>query len=138
MTPGYGDTFTVWCSPTPGTTVWTFQFKDGFISRRYVKVRYCDILGEWHERPIDPLKNFIDDGTLRIDGPPIPPCMMVDIYRDTPKDHPIVVYKPGGNPITEEARNIAGRQSMHVVAELVNLAYRQDLPCLCECVEAGQ
>ena len=46
MTPGYGDTFTVWCSPTPGTTVWTFQFKDGFISRRYVKVRYCDILGE--------------------------------------------------------------------------------------------
>lgn len=133
MVPGYGDSFTVWCSPDPGTTVWPFQMKDGYISRRYVKVRY-QLGGQWFPVKITD-RNFSAEFELTID-PPIPPCTMVDIYRDTPKDHPIVIYGNGGTILADESRNAAARQSMHVVHELVDLAHRQDLECKCECAEA--
>lgn len=133
MTPGYGDSYTVWCNPTPGTILWPFQFKDGYIDRAYVRVRYKDYAGKWHAVKIVPKINFSEDYMLRI-SPPIPPCLMVDIYRDTPKDHPIVVYGNGGTILTDESRNAAVRQSMHVVIELKELANRTDLECLCDCV----
>lgn len=135
MTPGYGDSYTVWCSPTPGTTVWPFIFKDGYISRDYVRARYKDLNGNWFDVPIKAQTNFQDDNTLVI-VPAIPPCELVDIYRDTPKDHPIVVYGRGGMILTAESRNAAVRQAMHVVVELKDLSPRTDLECLCHCVES--
>lgn len=135
MTPGYGDSYTVWCSPTPGTVLWPFQFLDGYIEEAYVRVRYKDYDGKWYNVVIDPKKNFSDANTLTI-TPPIPPCVMVDIYRDTPKDRPLVVYGRGGMVLTAESRNTAVRQAMHVVVELKDLAPRTDLPCLCHCVES--
>jgi hypothetical protein len=134
MTPGYGDSYTVWCSPTPGTTVWPFVFKDGYIERDYVRMRYKDYSGNWFPVNLKPT-NFVDDSTLTV-TPAIPPCVMVDIYRDTPKDHPLVVYGRGGMILTAESRNAAVRQAMHVVVELKDLAPRTDLECLCHCVES--
>lgn len=134
MTPGYGDSYTVWCSPTPGTVLWPFQFLDGYIDKAFVKVRYKDANGNWFPVLLDPKINFSDAGTLTI-TPPIPPCELVDIYRDTPKDHPLVVYGRGGMVLTAESRNAAVRQAMHVVVELKDLAPRTDLECLCECLE---
>ena len=135
MTPGYGDSYTVWCSPTPGTTVWPFVFQDDYINRDYVKVRYKDLNGNWFPVPITARQNFQDDNTLVI-IPAIPPCELVDIYRDTPKDHPLVVYGRGGMILRAESRNAAVRQAMHVVVELKDLAPRTDLECLCTCVES--
>lgn len=134
MTPGYGDSYTVWCSPTPGTVLWPFTFKDGYIDKAYVRVRYKDSTGKWWPVKITPKDNFESDFVLTID-PPIPPCELVDIYRDTPKDKPIVIYGRGGTILTDESRNAAVRQSMHVVVELKELANRTDLECLCECTE---
>lgn len=134
MTPGYGDSFTVWCSPTPGTTIWPFQFKDSYIDRAYVRARYKDFDGTWVPVKLDTKKNFVDDDTLVI-TPALPPCELVDIYRDTPKDGPIVIYGNGGQLLTDESRNAAVRQAMHVVVELKELANRTDLECLCDCVE---
>lgn len=134
MTPGYGDSFTVWCSPTPGTILWPFQFKDGYIDKAYVRVRYKDAQGKWWPVKITPKDNFASDDVLRIE-PAIPPCVLVDIYRDTPKDHPIVVYGRGGSVLAAESRNAAVRQSLHVLVELKELANRSDLECLCDCVE---
>lgn len=133
MTPGYGDSFTVWCSPTPGTLEWPFAFKDGYIDRKFVRVRYKDYTGKWYPVPIS-LSNFQSDFVLRI-TPAIPPCPMVEIYRDTPKDFPIVIYGNGGAILADESRNAAVRQAMHVVVELKELANRSDLECLCDCVE---
>lgn len=132
MKPGYGDSYTVWCSPTPGTTLWPFQFKDGYIDRAYVKCRYKDLTGRWNDIKLT-RNNFVEDYILRI-TPALPPCEMVEVYRDTPKDDPIVIYGPGGAMLADESRNAAARQSMHVVAELKELANRTDLECLCECV----
>lgn len=134
MTPGYGDSYTVWCSPTPGTVLWPFTFKDGYIDPSYVKVRYQDAQGKWWPVNITPKDNFESDFVLTI-TPAIPPCAMVDIYRDTPKDAPIVIYGRGGTMLKDESRNAAARQSMHVVVELKELANRTDLECLCECAE---
>lgn len=134
MTPGYGDSFTVWCSPTPGTVLWPFTFKDGYIDKAYVRVRYKDDQGKWWPVKITPKDNFASDYVLTI-TPPIPPCAMVDIYRDTPKDAPLVIYGRGGTILADESRNAAVRQSMHVVVELKELANRTDLECLCDCVE---
>lgn len=133
MTPGYGDSFTVWCSPTPGTILWPFTFKDGYIDRKYVKVRYKDYDGNWYPVVITS-KSFASDYVLSI-SPAIPPCLMVDVYRDTPKDHPLVIYGHGGMLLADQTRNVAARQSMHVVVELKELANRTDLECLCDCVE---
>jgi hypothetical protein len=134
MVPGYGDSFTVWCSPTPGTVLWPFQFRDGYIDKAYVRVRYKDSEGIWWPVKITVKDNFEEDYVLRID-PPIPPCELVDIYRETPKDGPIVIYGRGGTILLDESRNAAVRQSMHVVVELKELANRTDLECLCDCVE---
>lgn len=133
MAPGYGSSFTVWCSPTPGTILWPFKFKDDYIDRAYVRVRYQDFDGKWYPVNLHPTKSFDSDFVLRIE-PVIPPCHMVDIYRDTPKDGPIVIYGNGGALLADETRNAAARQSMHVVVELKELANRTDLDCLCGCV----
>lgn len=135
MTPGYGISFTVWCSPTPGTLLWPFTFSDGYLDKRYVKVRYKGYDEVWYNVVIDPETDFYDDNTLRI-SPVIPPCIMVDIYRDTPKDYPIVVYGNGGGVLKAESRSAAVRQSLHVIAELKELANRSDLVCLCDCRES--
>ena len=134
MTPGYGDSFTVWCSPDPGTILWPFTFKDNYIDRAFVRCRYLAYDGKWYPVKITPRKNFASDYVLLVE-PPIPPCRMVDIYRDTPKDNPIVIYGHGGTILAAESRNAAIRQSMHVVVELKELANRADLQCLCDCVE---
>lgn len=136
MTPGYGDSYTVWCSPDPGTIEWPFIFKGGYIDKAFVKVRYQDAQGVWWPVAIDPKKNFKDENTLTI-TPVIPPCAMVDIYRDTTKSHPIVIYGKGGMLLRSETRNAAIRQAMHVVVELKDLAQRSDLECLCECADGG-
>lgn len=135
MTPGYGDSYTVWCSPTPGTVLWPFQFLDGYIDRAFVAMRYKDADGKWWPVKVTK-KDFADDNTLSI-SPPIPPCVMVDIYRDTTKDHSLVVYGRGGMILSAESRTVAIRQAMHVVVELKDLAPRTDLECLCECVEGA-
>lgn len=134
MTPGYGDSYTVWCSPTPGTVLWPFVFKDGYIDKSFVAMRYKDFDGNWYPVVIDPKLDFQDDFILTI-SPAVPPCQMVDIYRNTPKDRPLVVYGRGGMVLTTDSRNAAVRQSMHVIVELKELANRTDLECLCDCVE---
>lgn len=136
MTPGYGDSYTVWCSPTQGTVLWPFTFLDDYIDRTCVRVRYKDASGNWFPVKITAKLNFHDDNTLTID-PPIPPCVMVDIYRDTPKDYPMVVYGRGGMILAAESRKVAIRQALHVVVELKDLAPRTDLACLCGCVESA-
>lgn len=134
MKPGYGDSFTVWCSPTPGTILWPFKFKDGYIDKSFVKVRYLPDDGVWKDVKVNPKTDFAEDFTLRI-VPPIPPCNIVEVYRDTIKHQPIVVYGRGGMLLLDETRNAAARQSMHVFAEIRELSPRTDLGCLCECVE---
>lgn len=132
MLPGYGNSFTVWCSPTDGNTVWPFQFVDGYIDKTFVRARYKDFNGVWNPVKLNPRVDFVDEFTLKF---AVPPCAMVEIYRDTPKDKPIVVYGRGGMVLLDESRNAAARQSVHVVVELKEFANRSDLECLCECVE---
>lgn len=134
MTPAYEGSFTAWCSPIAGTVLWPFAFTDGYIDRAYVKVRYKDFNGVWWPVKINPATDFESEFVLRIE-PPIPPCEIVDIYRDTPKDHPIVVYGNGGTLLSTESRNAAARQSIHVTLEMLDAALRTDLECKCQCVE---
>lgn len=135
MLPGYGKSFTVWCSPDQGTTLWPFTFVDDYIDRQYVKMRYRGYDDIWYDVKLSVKTNFASDFVLEV-TPPIPPCTMVDIYRDTPKDFPIVIYGNGGTILAAESRNAAVRQSLHVLVEMTELSHRTDLECLCGCVEA--
>ena len=133
MTPGYGVTFTVWCSPTVGTVTWPFTFTDGYIDKTFVKARYEGYDSKWYDVEAESI-SFASDYVLSI-SPVIPPCKMVEIYRDTPKDFPIVSYGNGNRVFMAESRSVAVRQALHVVEELKELPARTDLHCLCDCVE---
>jgi hypothetical protein len=136
MTPAYGDSYTVWCSPTPGTILWPFQFRDGYIDKIFVKARYLGYDDKWYPIKVNPRTSFAEDFVLTV-TPVVPPCKMVEIYRDTPKDEPIVIYGFGGCLLANESRNAAARQSIHVVVELKELANRTALECKCECAEGA-
>jgi len=99
-------------------------------------MRYQDQDGVWNEVKLNPKTSFENEFTLKVE-PAIPPCLMVEVFRDTEKSKPIVVYNNGGMLLADESRNAAARQSLHVFAEIKEYSNRSDLECLCECVEAG-
>lgn len=128
-----GDSYFIYCSPADGTIEWPFAFKGGYIDRAFVKMRYKDTNGTWWPVKLDTKTNFKDSNTLKIS---VPPSALVEIYRETTKDHPLVVYGNGGMLLRAETRNTAIRQSMHVIVELKDLPVRDDLQCRCDCIVA--
>lgn len=97
-------------------TVWNFSFSGGYISREHVKAY---TRGPLEDDPRVDLvltpESFIGDFQIIIE-----PAVTVDhtliIYRDTPKDLPLVDFADGAN-INEVSLDTVARQAVFVAAE---------------------
>jgi hypothetical protein len=101
--------------PGDGTTVnWEFNFAGGYINRSHVKALIRDEFGA----PTDYVltdDNFITPFTLSI-TPPVPEGHTLRIYRDTPRDAPLVNFT-GGSNFTEANLDLLARQTVMCAAE---------------------
>lgn len=115
-----GESFVRWVNPPANQTLWPFTFQDGYISQRYVKMRYRRD-ARWYDVPLRVVDFVLNEDVVRKD---LPECELVEIYRDTPKDHALMDPNEGGQLFLRRSRNIASRQSMHVVIELADAVRR--------------
>lgn len=122
--------YTAFCEPTVGETVWTFSFDDGYIDKAYVKAKYQGFDLTWTELLL-PQRNITGNTATLPRG--LLPCRALVIYRDTPKDKALCVYGAGGALLQDESREVAAKQSMHVIAELVDAGRIQHDDCVCGC-----
>lgn len=123
----FAPSYTAFCEPTPGLTTWVIDFSDGYIDKAYIKAKHR-YSGKWADVKI---KSVIGN-TVTLQRP-IPPSDAFVIYRDTPKDKPLVKYGYGGTVLADESRAVATRQSMHVIVELTDAGKMQHEDCICGC-----
>lgn len=97
------------------TTVWNFSFAGGYIERTHVRVQLMDkVTGLITQYPIS-AGNFIGDFQLQL-SPPIAVEQEITIYRDTPKDVPLVNFADRA-ALTEAALDLNAQQAIFAAAE---------------------
>jgi hypothetical protein len=156
----YRDSYNLWCRPPPGRRVWPVNFAGGFILPEFVKMRYITERGETHEVTLTgaqisthvgefnsgdfpvpdngPLGASYSYGvdvpiTIVVKTDPIPDCRYVIIYRDTPRDNPIVNYKFDGNRLFKTDWEDATRQVLHALAESIDAVNMVNPAYMCDC-----
>lgn len=97
------------------TTVWDFAFASGYIDKAHVKAYTTDSENNRTDLTITE-SNFVGDYQLSI-TPPVAASDILTIYRDTPKDAPLVDFAEGSN-LTEAALDTLARQAVFVAAEV--------------------
>lgn len=96
------------------TTDWEFSFSGGYLSTAHVKAKVTDALGL--DTPITVLPAMLTNAfTLRI-VPVLAAGSTLTIYRDTPKDLPIVDFTDEAG-FTEIALDTNAKQAIFVAAE---------------------
>ena len=122
-TPGYR--YSVNRFPGDGaTTTWNLSFAGmdgqyaGYISKTHVKAyTILDSTGEETPLPL-PSTAFIGPTTLKIE-PAIPAGTTLVVYRDTPKNAPLLDYVDGALMI-EKNLDTSNQQAIYAVAEMVD------------------
>ncbi len=101
--------------PGDGTTTeWDFSFAGGYIDRTHVKALSRDEFGA--PTVIELVDtDFITESRLQI-IPAIPVGHTLRIYRDTPKEEPLVDFT-GGSNFTESNLDVLAQQTIFVAAE---------------------
>lgn len=97
------------------TTVWNFSFSGGYILPEHVKARTRAPDDTLTELAIDYEEDFVGPYQLRI-TPAVTDGYELLIYRDTPKDLPLVDFQDG-TQLPEANLDIVARQSIFVAAE---------------------
>lgn len=120
-TPGYR--YSVNEFPGDGTTInWNIQFagrSPGYISIDHVRASVIDEDGV--ETPITlSQSNFIQPTLLRIE-PAVPAGSVLRVWRDTPKDEPLLDYNDGAL-MTERNLDTSFDQAVYAAAEMVDRA----------------
>jgi len=120
-TPGYR--YSVNEFPGDGTTInWNIQFagrSPGYISIDHVRASIIDEDGV--ETPITlSQSNFVQPTLLRIE-PPVPAGSVLRVWRDTPKDEPLLDYNDGAL-MTERNLDTSFDQAVYAAAEMVDRA----------------
>lgn len=96
------------------TTSWNFTFSGGYLDRSHVKASVLPPGGTATPLTIT-AANFIGDYQLSI-TPPVAAGTILTIYRDTPKDLPIVDFTDGAG-LTEVALDTNAKQAVFIAAE---------------------
>lgn len=116
--------YSIYTAPGDGSkTVWAFNFAGatgtpGYIAREHIKAyRTNRSTGVVVQLPLTS-DAWITDTTVRI-NPPVPASDDLTIYRDTPKDMPLVDYTTT-SIINERNLDKANRQAIYVAAEMVD------------------
>jgi lysophospholipase L1-like esterase len=96
------------------TTEWDFNFAGGYISRAHVKAWTQDPQGVVTAHVIEP-GDFITDFRVTV-SPPVPEGHTLRIYRDTPREEPLVNFT-GGSNFTEANLDLLAKQTIFCAAE---------------------
>ena len=96
------------------TTAWNFTFAGGYLDKSHVKAYTLTPAGVRTELAVLP-GDFLGEYQLSI-VPAVPLGTQVTIYRDTPKDAPLVDFADGGN-LKEAALDTATKQTIFAAAE---------------------
>lgn len=108
----------VWLSD--GTdSIWNFSFTGGYIDKSHVKAKLTSADGLVTEAvPINYSADFIGPFQLNI-VPNIPAGTTFTIYRDTPKDLPLVNFEDGGR-ISEVSLDTNAKQAVFIASETID------------------
>ena len=96
------------------TTVWNLNFAGGYLRREHVKAYTEDSLGNTTTRDLV----FLSDNQVRVE-PAVPLGVTLVVYRDTPKDKPLVDFTDG-SIINERNLDLVAQQSVFVGAEMLD------------------
>lgn len=100
------------------TTDYPFSFAGGYLDKSHVKAYYV-LAGV--KVPLSVTAGiFLTHSTLRINPAP-PSGAELTIYRDTPKNLPLVEFEDG-TALTEPALNLMARQAVFIAAEYTDAA----------------
>lgn len=94
-------------------TVWDFNFAGGYILPEHVKA-YYELASVRYEVSVDPTM-LVGPNQLYI-SPPVPTGAVLTIYRDTPKNAPLVDFVDRGT-VSEVALDTVAKQAVFVAAE---------------------
>lgn len=110
-------------APGNGVKVnWDFNFSGavgtpGYISQDHIKAFTTSAIGVRVDIPVTP-DMFIGPTTLRV-TPAVPTGLTLTIYRDTPKDRPLVDFATTAI-LSEASLDRSARQNVYAVAEMVD------------------
>lgn len=98
------------------TTDWDFSFSGGYIDKAHVKAY---VVAADRTRTGIPVTSSMFVTPFRLRLPVTPVGAEVTIFRDTPKDLPLVEFEDG-TAITEPALNLMARQAVFIAAEFTD------------------
>lgn len=96
------------------TTVWNLNFAGGYLRREHVKAYTEDALGNATPRSLV----FLSDNQVRVE-PAVALGVTLVIYRDTPKEEPLVDFTDG-SIINARNLDLVAQQSVFVGAEMLD------------------
>lgn len=99
------------------TTSWNFNFAGGYIDKAHVNVVVTPVGGVETAVPIT-AANFIGPAQLLL-TPPVAAGALLVIYRDTPKDLPLVDFTDGAG-LSEAAMDVNAKQAVFIAAEVAD------------------
>lgn len=105
------------------TTSWEFSFSGGYLDRDHVKAYTETSTGFRTPLTIMP-GDFTGDYTLNLGIVPVDTTLL--IYRDTPKDLPLVDFVDGGR-VTEASLDLIAKQAVFIAAETVDTVNALDV-----------
>lgn len=108
----------------PGNGVqefWDFNFAGGYIEQAHVKAEVEDAAGVITPLVLEPA-DFITSTRIQV-TPPVPTGSTIRIYRDTPREEPLVDFT-GGSNFTEANLDILAQQAIFAGAEARDFADR--------------
>ena len=116
------------------TTVWNFSFTGGYIDPSHVKA-YTELPNGIRTPIIVTPEMLIGEFQLQV-TPALPlSAGLLVIYRDTPKDLPLVDFVEG--PLSEVALDTNARQAVFIAAEAVDLVNSTDVSAAIGAAEAA-
>ena len=99
------------------TTDWNFTFQGGYISQAHVKAYKKSPEGDITALPLVPA-DFLGPYQVRI-VPAVEDGYVLVVYRDTPKDNPLVNFQDGAQ-VTEPSLDLIARQAVFIGAEVLD------------------
>lgn len=100
-------------------SLWNFSFTGGYIDKTHVKAKMTSPDGLVTELvPINYSTDFVGPYQLRV-IPNVPAGYQFTIYRDTPKDLPIVNFQDGGR-ISEVSLDTNANQAVFIASETID------------------
>jgi hypothetical protein len=116
------------------TTSWNFNFAGGYIDKAHVKVAVTPVGGVETAVPITEA-NFIGPAQLLL-TPPVSAGALLVIYRDTPKDLPLVDFTDGSG-LSDTALDVNAKQAVFIAAEVTDAIGNIDVAAAVAASEAA-